>query len=405
MAKGTPHAAALAAALLIGGCSFAEDALWPSLTGDSPTRPAPQQPQTAQAQAVQIAPAPAEANQAPTLGPAAAPALGTSTFAPPGVTPGSPTGTFVGQKVNQMRAELGQLQQTLVRRNSQLQTIRNSTTQNSQRYHGTVAAVTTRLQMGTTPGNPVLVGQWNQAQADLDRLASDIAAMNSLANEVAADAAMSSYLLDAAKATYGLSGAIDEDHRQLRILEDETNRTVVLVDRLLHELTDDVTRQTTYIGAERSNLTTLALAIKNGELLGPSLGSRSYAAVLSGRPAAGAGTGLEGATAPRGAFGADGRQPLVVIRFDRQDVPYQQALYNAVSKALERRPQAAFDLVAVAASTGTPTQAAANQNLSRRNAERVLRTLTEMGLPPQRVMLSATSSTQIATNEVHLYVR
>ena len=42
------------------------------------------------------------------------------------------------------------------------------------------------------------------------------------------------------------------------------------------------------------------------------------------------------------------RRPLVVIRFDRANVPYEQALYTAVSRALERRPQALFDLVAVA---------------------------------------------------------
>lgn len=315
---------------------------------------------------------------------------------------GQPTGTYVGQKVQQIRSELSQLQGVMGQRTNQLQQIRNATTENSQRYHGTVAAVTTRLQLGTTPGNPVLVAQWNQAQAELDRISTDIAAMNSLANEVAADSALAAYLLDAARATYALSGAIDEDHRQLATLEDETNRTVVLVDRVLNELSEDISRQTTYVGNERANLTALSLSIKNGELYGGSLANRAYRAVS---PDAGMNSpALVGAgRAPIAS--TDGRQPLVVIRFDRTDPPYQQALYTAVARALERRPQAQFDLVAVSANQGNSGQSALNQNQSRRNAERVLRTLTDMGLPSGRISLSSTTSPQVGSNEVHVYVR
>jgi hypothetical protein len=384
MAKRSSQAAALGAALLLGGCSFASDSLWPSLTGEAPSGGAPAQ---------QIPPSAAEANAAPTLSP---PAVGSTTFVSPGVTPGQPTGTFVGKKVDDLRGELRALQGRVTQNSGQLQGIRNTTTADSQRYHGTVAAITTRLQIGTTPGNPILVGQWNQAQIDLERLSADVSQMNSLANQVSADAAMSSYLLESARAAYGLSGAVDEDHRQLAILEDETNRTVVQIDRLLNELSADIARQTSYIAGERSNLTALALAIKNGELYGPSLRNRAYSAA----PIAGAAEAQ-----PSRAFAAEGRQPLVVIRFDRADVPYQQALYNAVSKTLERRPQANFELVSVAASQGNVAQATANQAQARRNAERVLRTLTDMGLPGNRVSVSATTSPQIATNEVHLYIR
>jgi hypothetical protein len=100
----------------------------------------------------------------------------------------------------------------------------------------------------------------------------------------------------------------------------------------------------------------------------------------------------------------DGRVPLVVIRFDRADVPYQQALYNAVSQALQRKPNAVFDVVAVAAG-GTQAQSASNQNQARRNADRVLRSLADMGLPASRVNVTAGSNAQAATNEVHVFVR
>ncbi len=303
----------------------------------------------------------------------------------------------MGQKVGQLRSELETLQNNVRQRNDSLQEIRRTTTQNAQRYHGTVAAVNARLQLGTTPGNPVLVRQWNTAQSELDRIGVDIAAMNSLANSVAADSAMVSYLLETTRATYGLQGAIDEDHRQLATLEDETNRTLVLIDRLLNELSEDISRQTAYVGNERRNLTAISLAIKNGEYYGQSLSSRAY---LSAAPLASA--------APSGSdssFAAANRRPLVVIRFDRADVPYQQALYNAVSRALERRPQAAFELVAVTPSQGTAAENALNASKVKRHADDVLRTLMEMGLPADRVNLSSTTSAEAATNEVHIYVR
>ena len=379
----------LAATLAVAGCSFVEDSLWPSLGGAEQELPAPQA----------IAPSPSETEPPATVPPPASPPpeLGTTVFQPALPQPAQPTGTFVGQKVDLLRNELIDLQRDISGRNRDLQEIRSTTTRNAQSYHGTVAAVQARLQIGTTPGNPILIDQWNDAQADLERMAGDIAAMNSLANLVAADSSLSSFILESVRATYGLSGAIDEDHRQLAILEDETNKTVVLIDRLLSELSEDVSRQTAYVGNERRNLTTLSLAIKNGELLGTSIVNRAYisAAPLASTPRP---------TSTRTAAAAN-RRPLVVIRFDRPDPPYRQALYTAVSQVVERRPNADFDLIAVTPNQGTPADVALNASKVKKQAESVLRALTDMGLPAGRVNLSSMTSTTAGTNEVHIYVR
>jgi hypothetical protein len=364
------HVAALSAVLLLGACSFADDALFPTLSASDPKAGA--------------APAPA--------GQGAPPALGTSNFETVSVTPGQPTGTFVGQKVSALRGDLQQLQSTIGRQNSALQQLRNETVQNSQRYYGTVAAINTRLQTGTTPGNPILMQQWNGAQAELDRISDETLKMNRLANEVAASSALSSYLLESVRAARGLSGAVDEDHRQLRILEDETNRTVVLIERLLTELTSDINRQQQYVANERSNLNVLALAIKNGQLYGTSLASAMAA------------PGTTTDAASLALMPAD--RPLVVIRFDRPNVPYENALYTAVKSALDRRPSSVFDVVAVSPATGTTAgQAALSSTTARRNAEAVVRSLTNMGLPPSRIRLSASSTGTANIGEVHVFVR
>ncbi len=389
------RAAVIGAALLLPACAFTEEALWPSLTGEDPAGGNAQQNQQGQQQAAAPVQAGTVAPSAGALG--QQPPLGNTDFTPPGVTPGQATGTFVGKKAVELREELVRLQKSIGEHNTTLQQLRGKIVQDSQRYHNTVGAINARLQVGTTPGNPILVQQFNSAQGDLDRLSADIAEMNGLATQVSADSTMSAFLSESARAAFGISGAVDEDHRQLTILEDEVNRTVVLIDRLLKEVADDVRRQTNYVATERSNLNLLSAGIKSGEIYGASLVNRAMTSVAE------SGNGMPhsaGKTAD-----ITGRRPLVVIRFDKPNVAYQQAVYNAVSRVLERRPDAAFDLVAVAPTTGGPARVAVNSNKSRRYAESVLRSLVEMGLPPGRIAIAGTTSSAATTNEVHIYLR
>ena len=359
------------AVLLLAGCEFTDDVLIPSLTGDDP----------AGSERVQIRPSAAEANQLPTLG--------ASNFAPAGVTAGQPTGTEVGRRVNRLRDDLGRLQMSVGHDNEELQTLRQNTIKDAQAYQALMAQIQSRLQVGTTPGNPSMAAAWTEAQITLDRIADSVGQMVSLSNKAANDSSLSAFILESTRATYGLTGAVDEDHRQLAVLEDEVNRTVVLIDRLLNELNEDIARQTNYVSRERSDLTVLSVAVKNGELFGTSLANRAF--------------GTAGPASTAGNLA--NRRPLVVIRFDRPNVPYQEPLFTAVSEALSRRPGSVFDVVSIVPQRGTPAQVALNANQARRNAEQVVQNLTQMGLPSDRLSLNSTSSGEVASNEVHIYVR
>jgi hypothetical protein len=96
---------------------------------------------------------------------------------------------------------------------------------------------------------------------------------------------------------------------------------------------------------------------------------------------------------------------LVVIRFDTANPDYQQALYQAVSQALARRPNAAFDLVAVAPQSGGSAQIALNSNIAQRDADQVMRSLLSMGLTADRISMSAATSPTAQVIEVQLYIR
>ena len=124
---------ALGPVAFLAGCSFATESLWPSFGFGNDEQ---------ETEVSVLAPAPEpEAATAPELTPPPPPQLGQTIFAPPAVTQAITTGTFVGQKVAQHRAELVSLQGIIVERNNQLQGARQQATADSQRYHGTIAAI------------------------------------------------------------------------------------------------------------------------------------------------------------------------------------------------------------------------------------------------------------------------
>ena len=305
--------------------------------------------------------------------------------------PDQPTGTAVRQKVIEIKSDLAKLQGTIAEQTSRQQQIHGDIEQQAATYQAITGAIAGKLQVGTTPGNPGIVQAWQEAQGNLDSIDTDIGQMNALSTDVAGNAAYVAYLQNSVRAAFGVSGAVDEDHRQLRILQDQIAQTNVNVDRLLSQISQDIARQNEFLGTERSNLTSLAGSVSRGEFLGSTLASRTIPAPAQ-------------PTLPPGA-GAAGGRPLVVIRFDRPNVNYEQVLYQAASKALEVRPNAAFDVVGVAPSGGTPAQVALNSDIARTNAERVIRSLLSMGLPADRVSSGQSSDGGIQANEVRIFVR
>ncbi len=338
--------------------------------------------------------------------------------------------TNVGQKIDAMRQDLFKVQADVSVLAENLAGIEQLNQQQAAEYYASVATISTQLQSGTTPGNPRLVNKLGVARNNLERLSGNIATLNDLAMDISSVASQSSYMMEASRAAYGLSGAIEEDHVRLAQMEDAINNTMVVIDRLLNNVNDDITRTTAYIGSERNNLRTLSLAIRNGDLFGKSLSNRpfSHAAPASFiqanmaapnmppaaySPSSGnmmmddMGAYPETMPAPQPVALAPTAQPrpLVKIRFDRANVAYEQPVYMAVNEALSRFPNAQFELVAVHPTRGNAAEIAIESTRSRRNAERVLRSLTEMGLSVDQIDLSYMPSEEVSTNEVHLYIR
>jgi hypothetical protein len=345
----------LVAVSLLGACEFIGNGLAPSVMGG---------------------------NAASTAQPIAIVPLDTSKLGEPSATP-------AGARISQFRSDLARLQQAAVQqvqRGSQLQSNMDASVAGYQ-----IAVGTIKPKKQDAAASDESVGAWRNAQAQLQAISATLDQMNGLSSEVAKNVGYSAFLLQSIREANTAPDAAAEDHRQLQVLEEATNQTSTSLDQLLDGLRQDVLRQSHFLGAEGAKLAQSAP---------PSV---SAAANVATAPQQSTEQSAH-AAAPAGAGLASGR-PFVIIRFPDPGVEYEQQLYEAVSAALARSPDVAFDLVAVAPAAATSEEAARNAEAARGSAEKVMQSLQNMGLPADRVSLSQVTDPNIQVNEVHLYVR
>lgn len=315
--------------------------------------------------------------------------------------------TVVGKRIDGLGKDLFSLNNNINRLSEQLVSIGKRGQNLAAGYYASIATINTQLQTGTTPGNPRLIAKLDTAQTNLDTLSNNVASLNALAIEISEAASRGSYLLDTTRSTYNLSGAIEEDHVRLAQMEDQINASVVSVDRLLNDVNDDITRITSYLATERNNLRTIALGVTDGNLYGKSLSNHPFSRapqsdLLTKASYGGSASATAPATSNRG---SNGVRPLAKIRFDKPNVNYEQPVYNAVQNALQRFPNGRFEVLAVHPTEGNAAQVAIESTRSRRNAEDVLRKLTQMGISLDQIDMSTAPSPEARSSEVHIFVR
>lgn len=309
--------------------------------------------------------------------------------------------TMVSKKIGNLHHDLGDLQSDLARFSERLGALEKVNQDKAAAYYADTATISTQLQSGTTPGNPRLLQKLANAQDSLDGLAKNVNDFNDLAIEITKAGSVASYLLEGTRAAYGLTGAVEEDHVQLAQLEDTVNNTVVIIDRLQNNVNDDITRASAYLTTERNNLRTLSLAVTDGDLFGKALSNRPFTSLAKQTETVTTAKTADPAQDPS----VSNPRPLVKIRFDKTNVNYEQPVYMALSEAMDKYPAARFELVAVHPTQGNAAQVAIESTKSRRNAEKVLRSMTQMGVPLDKLDISYASSESVTDNEVHIYIR
>ena len=71
--------------------------------------------------------------------------------------------TYVGDRISEMRNEFSNLDEEIKQNTNLFNLLKANGISSAEVYHSTVAAISARLQIGTTPGNPILLNQYERA--------------------------------------------------------------------------------------------------------------------------------------------------------------------------------------------------------------------------------------------------
>jgi hypothetical protein len=282
------------------------------------------------------------------------------------VARGSPTSTFVGAEsaattpgaaMRGPAATLAEVQAQASRRQSQAAAARGAL-QDATRAQTEAAEALQRA----APGAPERTALAARADATLGKRAEAVGRLAALAALAASDSTAAGALASSARAEAAQPDVSPEQQRRLAGVERDASAAAADSDRLVAELGSLVASESREIAALRA-----------------ALPPPQVAAMPSFAPPA-------------------ERRPLIVIRFEQPDQAYDEQLRYAVGEALRRKPDARFDVVAVAPPGGLGTAA-------KHNVEGVVRRLAAMGVPAERLTLSATTRADAKGDEVYVYVR
>lgn len=325
------------------------------------------------------------------------PTLGSTNFEPIEISKVGNTGTLVGQKVIAYRNELSELQASIKQNNSELQKVRSSVIDNAIDYHNTTAAMEAKLQVGTTPGNPIMYQMLQKTQNNVVVMDENANTLNKIYNQAVSDMSVVKNLQDSIRATYSVSGAIDEDHAQLRTLENETSQTAILINSLISEVGSDYSRQIEYTNTARNYLSSLDRAIKVGSYgvnNAPISVSQSY---INPEPRMVNGNNKPHSVTANTVSG----KPLFVAKFNKSNVNYKDSLQRTIRAAQSKNGGFRYDVVAV-----SPINAnSATRNLAQNQAVAVFEEITKAGVSPDKIDLLSKSSETANGAEVQVFVK
>ena len=305
-----------------------------------------------------------------------------------------PIFTYVGQRILEMQEEFNKLDVDIKQGEDSFVELKFNGIKSAENYHSIVAAIAARLQIGTTPGNPILLNQYEQAQTELAEVGAQGQNLVDVGNQIALFSTRVSYLLEQARSAKKLRGAVDEDHRNLSSFQDTLKRRNVDVLRILEDLNETVRRRDIFLAAERRRLTQLANAISVGESFGLGLGA------LGSLPAINDNTNSE--QGRRSENINISPNPIAVFRINEQD-NYEQNLFGAISATLDKAPESRFTLVAVSSSAGNPSEQAERAANARNDVSKLISSLISMGMPVDRISVSSLSVANVENTEVRLY--
>ena len=310
------------------------------------------------------------------------------------VVNGSYTGTFVGQRVAAFRQELKQLEQAQKSNQKELDKISANISRNANLYQKTVSSVQNKLQAGTTPGNPNMYAMLQQAQGNVQNMFANANALENLSTKTATTLTSVNYLENSISAAFNISGAVDEDHKQLRDLQSEAMSLAQKASALNESVSSAANFQQQNAVQSSQEINALHDSVKTGS--SSTTFSRPISRHNLNRTPLVSTSGNMNRIPHRNNASLNG-MPLFSVRFTDNNVNYKEGLNTAVKSALSRKPNAIFDIVAVSSSN--------NQNRAQQQASKIFSEVVGLGANANNVNLNARINERAPITEVLLFVR
>ncbi len=306
---------------------------------------------------------------------------------------------YVRNSIDILRTAGQDMDETLNARNNRFndhkQEIRNS----ARTYLDVIADIRATLQVGTTPGNPVLMDNLRVAASNMSTLATEVEKLQDLSNQVAKDMTQVAFLQRTVNNAMQLAGGTDEDHKELdriRIAFDKKANDLVLMQGSVNSL---IARQLGLQDIHRKEFNQLTKLVRKGvnthSVVSRPLDTPEMVETV-GKPISGVETpDLQvSAAAPL--------QPALFV-MKPEERNFQQSLYAVVASAYAQDQNIQFKIVGVASVGNNVKTTAQNNKKARAGADRLLEALVEIGVPASRVQIETLSDTSVSETEVRLY--
>ena len=237
--------------------------------------------------------------------------------------------------------------------------------------------------------------------------------LNALSADTAALGTQLAALISSVRETYAVPGALDEDHANLRVLENGAEQTAVAVKNMMAEVMVDSAQQKSAVQNARARLLGMNNAIAHGSFRPdnalilvqpqaiqpqprpqtmkqplPKINAPVKASVKSKAP--------QKVVAP---VKAVKNTPLFKIEFNAEDVRYKNDLESVINKALAANAQAKFKVEAV-----NPLKVAATAD-SKKYAAEVFAEMINLGVAPEDITIVSKAGSDVKTPLVNVYAK
>jgi hypothetical protein len=319
-----------------------------------------------------------------------------------------------------MRAGVATQQTNLQGRVATYGAIKADITKSAEEYLMLVGQLRAKLQVGTTPGNPQMIALLEQAGATRKALSGRVNDLQNFGNVVSKDISNIGFLAQTIGSAMNLAGGTEADRTTLQQMGLEANRIGQDYLVLMQDVNLMITHQKTMaitLDGEYEELTAL---VRQGVNSNP-LAAQSFqlSNIVAAAPAAMAATESPAAVTTPSASSAPlatstaaqastieqlaNKEVLFAVSKSERRNGFEQALYDAVSKAYASDQNIKFHVLGVSPIGATAAETSGLNDMTNAEMEAVLKAMVDMGVPVSRVTLEVANSSKVDEPEVRLY--